>query len=1340
MLFASFLLSSTALFAAGLQEQIAEGSAEFEVEPLAQGISLAEDTGLAERLDRARNFLSQQRYEEAVPLLQEACETDPAALVRAKTEGLLLGGAATARRILAELPAEAQSYRLRLVGKRAERELEDALMPPDLSALQRVAWRFVGLEVGERASRAIEELLADRGERFPNGEAPTWVSGFDGLGATDPARAPAIRGADDPSLPRLRPADLPSDTSWQFDFEATPSRGAQTSHRMVFGDGLGYLSDGREVVALELGTGRSRWRFQAPAPARPLDPRAIDSMDDATSTHGISMPVLRDGVLLVVIQENIAVGKPDTYSRIDIRRVLPARRLYAFDAQSGEVLWVQDVPWTDPTEDAKVEFAAGPPAAAEGRVYLPVYDAVGTVDLSLLCLDLRTGERLWKRFLISGQLVSNLFGNPLTELATPPPLVEDGKVLVCSHLGGVSAVESGTGAVLWTHLYERMAVRTYESGRVGKRDPSFAASLTACDGKTYVCTPVDGLAGLLLDVQTGTLLQSFPSRGPSGLFLRRLVGMDPDGALVSGTRLAHIAMTGLDDSRFTQPVTVEQSGFTPTGHGSLLIRGEVLVPGRQKVHRFSWPTMRALGEVLQQPRGDYRRSGSLQATHGLLLVMRVGGVDAYASPAALLETLLAEDLTAGQLRAILPLLEQFGFQGDSGFAQQVGDAALRLADQAAFRAQADPLRLLACRSLLAVDDFDRAILVLASLLSSEDTETRHAAAGTLLEVLPPKRPSDPRLAQATALLRRERPAEVPMPDRRREPLAAVLARADLASAVASNSADRLRETLVRTLLLPNPGSVAIDGVPLHVWAGRELRALTARPQQAERLEEEAKLVFASTAAGDAELRAYAPSDAAQRWLRERLDAAPSHGFERIRLLRWCRTYGDRDGAWPELHAALRPTPPPSLPKELAEYARFDLGGNRVLAAMVDRGMPVLFLQSPRQDGLRVLRFDGEWRETARITLMPDPGQSRVPPLADHAFTTPDGLALIFGDRWMHIDFDGQREERLLPSRVHSTPLRVGSMAAVLLTESTDSMRLEVLDLRSGETFLTEDVPRRVSQVQHMICTDRWLFLLQDRSTRVVRIDLQTDAPSAVFSLPFMATDTEMRAVSAFGSGIALVMQQPGRSHTVQIADPEVGYPRVHLPAEVEAKPFRPADGYAWLLKSTHTTSRPDDRPAAVLNWLDPADREQPWTYNFADDRVELPQIPPYWLPRRLQADREVLALTPAGEDDLRIQALRLGEGVIWQADVPGLGFSDLVAVLPQPSRGAGGWALLVARNRSTGEVPMLDLLVFDDGGSLVAHHQTEARTRNSRNRTVSLVEGFAVLRNGEALIFLGESP
>ncbi len=1339
MLLASFLLSSTALYAAGLQEQIAEGSAEFEVEPLAQGISLAEDTGLAERLDRARNFLGQERYEEAVPLLQEACEADPASLVRAATDGLLHGGAAAARRILADLPEEAQAYRLRLVGERAERELADALMPPDLNALQKVAWRFVGLDAGVRAASAIDELLADRGERFPNGDAPTWGSGFGGLGATAAARAPAIVSADDPTLPRLRPKDLPRETSWQFDFESAPTRSSQTSHRMVFGDGLGYLSDGHEVVALELGTGRPRWRFEAPAPARPLDSRAVDSMEDATSKHRISMPVLRDGVLLVVIQENLSVGRPDTYSRIDIRRVLPARRLYAFDAQNGDVLWVQEVPWTDPAEDAKVEFAAGPPAAAEGRVYLPVYDAVGTVDLSLLCLDLRSGERLWKRFLISGQLVSNLFGNPLTELATPPPLVENGKVLVCSHLGGVSAVDVGTGAVLWTRLYERMAVRTYESGRVGQRDYSFAASLTASDGSSYVCTPVDGPEGLVLDVQTGALLQSFPARGPSGLFLRKLIGMDRDGVLVSGTRFAHIANSGLGDSRFTQPVTVEQVGFTPSGHGALLIRGEVLVPGRRKVHRFEWPSMENLGEVLQQPQGDYRRAGTLQATHGLLLVMRVGGVDAYASPAALLETLLAEDLTAGQLRAILPLLEQFGSQGNSGFAQQVGDAALRLADQAEFRAQADPLRLLACRSLLAVDDFERAIPVLAGLLSSEDAESRHAAAGTLLEVLPARRPSDQRLAQAIALLRRERPAEVPMPDRRREPLAAVLARADLASAVASNNADRLRETLVRTLLLQNPGGVAIDGVPLHVWAGRELRSLVARSQQAERLEAEARLVFASDAAGDAELRAYAPSNAAQQWLRKRLDAAPAHGAERIRLLRWCRTYGDHDGAWPELHAALRPTPLAALPTDLVEYARFDLRGYRVLATMADRGTPVLYLQSPRQDGIRVLRFEEEWQETARITLLPDPGQSRVPPLADHAFPTPDGLALIFGDRWMHIDFHGQREERLLPSRVHSNPLRVGSMAAVLLTESTESMRLELLDLRSGETFLTEAVPRRVSQVQHMICTDRWLFLLQDRSTRVVRIDLQTDTPAEVFSLPFMATDTEMRAVSAFGGGIALIMQQPGRSHTVQIADPGVGYPRVHLPTDVEARPFRPADGYAWLLESTRTTSRPDDRPAAELNWLDPENRDQPWTYSFPDGQVELPQIPPYWLARRLQPDREVLALTPASEDDLRVQALRLGEGEIWQAEVAGVRFGDLVAVLPQPQRGADGWALLLARNRPTGEGPILDLLLFGDDGNPSAHYQTPAQTRTSRSRTVSILEGFAVLLNGDDIIFLGES-
>ena len=455
------------------QTQAPEG---FELEPLAKGISVAEDVGLAEDLDRARAFLAEERWEAALGLLQVAVEANPALLVRTGRDDLLAGGAATARQLLAALPVEARAAREALYAAQAEEELAGALLPPDLAALQGVAWRWVGMQAGERAARAALELAVDRGEAGATGDLEALPSELAALlppiAARAAARGPAVSGPQDPSLARLRPADLPREPSWSFDFSDRTLGSPHPAHRMVFGNGLGYLSDGHEVVALELGTGTPRWRYAGPPVRQILDGLVLDSMADATSEHLLQMPVLHDGVLLAVLQEPVAVGERDTYSRIDIRRVLPARRLYAFDARDGSVLWTQSVAWLDSGSREQREFAAGPPAVAGGRVFLPVYDAVGTVDLSLLCLDLRTGARLWKRFLISGQLVSNLFGNVLFELATPPPLVEDGRVLVCSHLGSVSALDAATGALLWTRLYERMAVRTFESGKMAQRQQS----------------------------------------------------------------------------------------------------------------------------------------------------------------------------------------------------------------------------------------------------------------------------------------------------------------------------------------------------------------------------------------------------------------------------------------------------------------------------------------------------------------------------------------------------------------------------------------------------------------------------------------------------------------------------------------------------------------------------------------------------------------------------------------------------------------------------------------------------------------------------------------------------
>lgn len=100
-------------------------------------------------------------------------------------------------------------------------------------------------------------------------------------------------------------------------------------------------------------------------------------------------------------------------------------RVFALDAESGEVLWIHKAP----------SPIRGAPVASDGRVF------VVTLDNQLLVLDVETGERLWNH--VGVQEVAGLLGSA-------SPAVSRNTVVVPYSSGEVLALLTDDGRQVWS--------------------------------------------------------------------------------------------------------------------------------------------------------------------------------------------------------------------------------------------------------------------------------------------------------------------------------------------------------------------------------------------------------------------------------------------------------------------------------------------------------------------------------------------------------------------------------------------------------------------------------------------------------------------------------------------------------------------------------------------------------------------------------------------------------------------------------------------------------------------------------------------------------------------------
>lgn len=1306
--------------------------------PTRAGISVPEDRALASRLDDARRFLAEERWPEAVEALLEVEAADPAAVIDAGN-GLFRGAAEVAAELLHGMPAEGQALRLEWQEARLAERLEQALLPPDPIELELLAQLGAGLPVGTRAQALLRDLWMDRG--YPERAAAYGAPPLDdGLLRRMPA-APAADGPHpailedfrDPELPRLDLEDLSPAWSFRFDDVSTLR---SWGHRVAVGNGLLYSSNGREVVALDLDSGKPRWRFAGPAGWEAVGLSERDDISAGASAYTLHAPVLADGVLLAVVQEPWSIGRSDRYSRIHIRRKLPARRLYAFDAFDGRVLWKQDVPWEDPEARQPREIAAGPPAVAAGRVYLPVYTASGTVDLALQARDLHSGELLWQRFLISGHLETNLFGNVLSELAVPPPTADLDRVFVCTHLGAVVALDAATGRTLWSRLYERTPVRTRQNGQLSSRPQWFHNGAMAYDGRRLVVAPTDSFETIAIQGADGRLLERWPARSDRNYgSLSNLIGLGPDGAYFTGLAAVRLPV----DEGMPRPAvgptvyeyaTSDQFNLQP----GLMIADGILSPGSQRLIELDPRTLRERAVVLSWEENPGARIGPLDATDGWLFMMTRVGIEAFASPSALLARLEEPGLDLATLDRLLPLLDAFDFRKRPGLGRRAATAVAELATREPFARRGEQMALLTSRIWLLLGESERAAEGLAPLLASTDRRLRLDAAGLLLDAPPLNRDGESARIAARRLLLAEAPAQVRTSDQSYEPLQAVLARAAWHSAIAAGDRKAERTALVQVLVLSDPGRLTEEGLPLQEAAAIALEELLQRlPAEARAHEAEAQAWLDGREANPAFLRAYGRTEATRAWL-DRSLASPDLPRERlVRLLSWVYRFGATEDSTARLDEMLQPpTAALTLPTRLDPSLQVRLDGMTPLQVVARDGEIFLFLQDDAD--CRIFRLhDGQARLQADVPLQDD--GSPLPGLQKFSFAVEDGMVILYGDRWMHLGTDGRMRTRTLPGVIGSlSPLtRIGSLAAFLIDGRRDGLRLVLIDLPSGEVFLDREVSGSPERLQQVVANERWLFLLQDRSPEVLRVDLRREAPVLSFTLPFAPRYSEVMAARPFGDGLAIPASRGSHGSALHLLEP--GMPTRTLPLDgMEFDAFKVPQGFGWW---TRPLGRLGEAPQPrTLNYLQPGS-PRPWQLRMP---VASTRMLPYqgrsgW--RQQPPTREVVVAEPGLDGGTRLRGLELG-GVRerWRLEIADLPFDLLEEPQPLPVRGETGWAVLLRESGTRRTGPRLHTVLVDDQGRLLDRYDSPSRASSRAAQELFAVPGGVLLRHGDAMTLL----
>jgi len=571
------------------------------------------------------------------------------------------GAAQWATEQLHKLPTEALAVYEARFEEQAQRALVSARTDADRRALVKLTRRWPVLPAAARAWWVLGDLELEEGHLDAAGDA--WRRGYEldlllGKDRKDSLRSrrELLRALSAESLthePRPRPIqglgeEVPRKDAepWTCELYLEPfdrkSGGSHYRHNLLptLDDERLYVSSTLRLFAVDAFTGDELWRAGPPAGWNKLDPKKREPLysgiDDETL---LVQPAVGGGIVVAALQ--IPYSETDNYDwqGIPILTAIPERRLFAFDAETGEELWshAPHLSWRGNRWNWDRNFSpypermlvSGPPTISGSRVFVPCYRMQGRIDYHVACYELQTGELLWSTPVVSGQRPRNMFGRASREFASAPLVVNGDRVLTQTDLGTLAALDLMTGRIIWQSLYRQIALPKTKSYNPPDRQRTWRVAAPVVIGDIVVSTPSDSHEIAAFHRDDGRVLWSYDSStidrlGGSGKFSHDLLlGASGDTIYLGGQKVSALEKPGGLASRtpfaskWAYKVS-EREALSLTAR-PVLTRTALVIPHRKErivlnradgrrlpTHSGSWPT------------ADY---GNVVARDGVLYVL-----------------------------------------------------------------------------------------------------------------------------------------------------------------------------------------------------------------------------------------------------------------------------------------------------------------------------------------------------------------------------------------------------------------------------------------------------------------------------------------------------------------------------------------------------------------------------------------------------------------------------------------------------------------------------------------------------------------------------------------------
>lgn len=578
-------------------------------EPGVRTFSMPDTRAAAALAERVREDLATRRWSEAAGGLQELLERHRDDLLgeqrpKRSQQPVHPGVSTWARETLLTLPPAARAAYRERHEPLARQALERARARGDTSALAAIARRWPLTEAAAEAWWTVGDLELERGNPLlalhawsralaaglglasldlaaagAGSAAPEDESRLAALPAGVQARLALARGIArsqaalaEPRTSELRlpgPGEGARSTpgeeagSWArpYFLPDHPWQHAPVNlHPTLAGDAL-LVSTSMGLACVEAFSGEERWVVGEPPGWERLSPDQRAEFHDGLDQAGALVAAAASGSIAVAaLQIPISQYESANFNSIPILKLIPDRRLFAFDLESGRELWNHMPPpgWDgEGGSFAERMRVAGPPVVHAGRVLVLVYRMQGRVDCHLACYALASGALQWSTQLVSGQRELNMFNRHEREYSAPPVRVEGDRIVALTQLGTIAAVDLFSGAILWQTLYEQIPLPSRMSYKANYRDPTWRNAPPVVADGVVLATPVDGDDLVGLDLESGAMLWSLRQRGISdlaggrGTDVNLLLGADERRVYLAGRRLVALeAPTGL---RFEPP-------------------------------------------------------------------------------------------------------------------------------------------------------------------------------------------------------------------------------------------------------------------------------------------------------------------------------------------------------------------------------------------------------------------------------------------------------------------------------------------------------------------------------------------------------------------------------------------------------------------------------------------------------------------------------------------------------------------------------------------------------------------------------------------------------------------